>query len=388
MKRIFFLLGLLSVLLLARAQGAPPEHTPYFTLVYAETGGHLQFSANNTVIWVESPAGTFEKIDQTMYDQTTVSYTNNQLDSKTVKIYGMIKDFDCDYSTFSSIDISHNNQLTKLHSSSCSKLTTVHLEQATALEQLTVRNCLLLRNLDISGAPALKKLDCSKNELGSLDVSNHPSLTELYCHTALISHLNLENATALEMVFCYVNPFEILDTSTLKKLRVLYCNKTNIESLDLSQNPALTFLNCSSGFRYIKHLNVANGNNHNFKRYKTSVTYAFSSAGNRISYIKIDEGFTPPIEGNDRWIKDNSSKWQETPFSGLNSQEKEKACIYAMEGCIHVENITPNTTVKVYNLTGKLVGTYWVTGDEVDLPMLPNFYLVQIGTESTKVVVL
>ena len=102
-----------------------------------------------------------------------------------------------------------------------------------------------LTTLDVSKNTALKELDCRENDLNSLDVSNNTALETLYCANNDLTTLNVSKNTALKELDCQNNSLTSLDVSKNTALKELDCQINSLTSLDVSKNTALETLNCS-----------------------------------------------------------------------------------------------------------------------------------------------
>ena len=123
-------------------------------------------------------------------------------------------------------------------------LKTLSVSNNTALAYL---NCFSngLTSLNVSNNTALKELDCRENDLNSLDVSNNTALTYLKCSSNRLTSLDLSKNTALTNLDCYSNGLISLDLSKNTALKELDCHNNSLTSLDVSKNTALETLNCS-----------------------------------------------------------------------------------------------------------------------------------------------
>ena len=87
---------------------------------------------------------------------------------------------------------------------------------------------------DLTGLHYFRKLEtlhCYYNELTKLDVSKNPALKCLNCNKNQLTELILEGCTELETVHCESNNFTKLDTHTNTKLSYLYCDDKVTEIL-------------------------------------------------------------------------------------------------------------------------------------------------------------
>ena len=128
-----------------------------------------------------------------------------------------------------------------------------------------------LTTLDVSKNTALKELDCRENDLNSLDVSNNTALETLYCANNDLTTLNVSKNTALKELDCQNNSLTSLDVSKNTALKELDCQINSLTSLDVSKNTALIYLYCYDND--LKTLNVSKN---------TALDY-LNCAGNQIS---------------------------------------------------------------------------------------------------------
>ena len=128
-----------------------------------------------------------------------------------------------------------------------------------------------LTTLDVSNNTALKELDCRENDLNSLDVSNNTALETLYCANNDLTTLNVSKNTALKELDCQNNSLTSLDVSKNTALETLNCHNNSLTSLDVSKNTALIYLYCYDND--LKTLNVSKN---------TALDY-LNCAGNQIS---------------------------------------------------------------------------------------------------------
>jgi hypothetical protein len=148
------------------------------------------------------------------------------------------------------------------------KLASLDVSKNKALTYLNCSNNPLNLGLKISGANALKYLDCSGHfnysqypgepiwfQLGSLlslDVSSNKALQTLNCSLNKIDSLIVSGATALSYLNCSNNNLKKLDVSGAKSLTYLNCSNmpecnsfNQLTSLDVSENSALINLSCN-----------------------------------------------------------------------------------------------------------------------------------------------
>ena len=102
-----------------------------------------------------------------------------------------------------------------------------------------------LTALDVSGNPALVRLDCSGNALSDLDLSANPALEELKCDNCSLSRLDLTYCRRLISVVCFSNSIVRLKVSGLSSLQLLDCSVNLLKSLDIRGCKSLRKLDCS-----------------------------------------------------------------------------------------------------------------------------------------------
>ncbi len=254
--------------------------------------------------------------------------------SKTINIYGSIKEFHIfEGKTVTSFDAGYNNDLLKLKIRECQKLSSLKISKNTNLTSLIIDNTfkkgvlssiniskntnlqylslynLNLTKLDISKNTELLKLDLWQTKIPALDVNKNTKLTSLTCYEAGISKLDVTKNIKLQYLACSKNKIKNLDVSANTKLYFLGCYNNLITNLDISKNTKITKLYCNDNPELSK-LNVANGNNANFKKDRgNGIAFDARNCG-KLKCIKIDKGYTPKETGKyNLWKKDSSTKW-------------------------------------------------------------------------------
>lgn len=122
-----------------------------------------------------------------------------------------------------------------------------------------------LTSLNAYGFPALKNLDCSRNDITNLDVSNNsklttinfisnqvssfkesPStyLTEINCSFNQLTQLNLSKNTALTALLCQNNLITDIDIAGNTGLKSLYIENNKLKTLKTGNNSAMIELVC------------------------------------------------------------------------------------------------------------------------------------------------
>ena len=215
---------------------------------------------------------------------------------KGIEYFTALTKLDCHENQITSLDLSSCtrltyldcclNKLTNLEIKQCTGLiylecdendiTSLDLSGLSALAQLNCCNC-LIESLDISGCVGLKDLNCGynyietldlsdcttlesigcgDNELTDLDVRGCTRLKELYCYNNQLMALDLSNNFLLEILECNGNKLTSLDVSSCQKLKELDCYNNSITSLDVSSNTELAKLYCFSN--QIKSIDISN----------------------------------------------------------------------------------------------------------------------------------
>ena len=113
-----------------------------------------------------------------------------------------------------------------------------------AVTEISVRSVHISSLKGIEYFQALKRLDCTGNNLKTLSVSNNTALTYLKFYSNRLTTLDVSKNTALKELDCRENDLNSLDVSNNTALTYLKCSSNRLTSLDLSKNPALKLLNC------------------------------------------------------------------------------------------------------------------------------------------------
>ncbi|MBR4343206.1 MAG: leucine-rich repeat domain-containing protein [Lachnospiraceae bacterium] len=176
-----------------------------------------------------------------------------------------LKHLICGDNKLTSIDISKNLKLEELNIKK-NKLTSLDTSINTALchiridhndiAELDLSNnanladlfCLKnkLTSLDVTHNPRLTYLDCGSNALTELDLSKNENLRQLSCHSNKLSTIDISHNVNLIEVKCDGNGLTELDTSKNVKLTTIQCNGNNLTGLDLSNNANLKYLSCKN----------------------------------------------------------------------------------------------------------------------------------------------
>lgn len=144
--------------------------------------------------------------------------------------------FNCAQNALSSLDLTHNNKLSFLNCAT-NKLTELQIAGETLNAIFCYGN--KIKELDLSGCPALARLEAFENRLEKLDISQSPNMELLYCGSNLLSSLDLSNNTKLRELGCGNNLLKELDLSQHTNLSILYSTDNQLHSLKLSPNATL-----------------------------------------------------------------------------------------------------------------------------------------------------
>jgi Leucine-rich repeat (LRR) protein len=176
--------------------------------------------------------------------------------------------FDCTdvlSSSYTNLDLSQNtalrklncsvNNLTDLNISGCLELTdlvfwgnqvtSLNVAQFTALRVLECDSN-NLNSLDVTQNTALEYLVCGDNAFNSIDVTQNAALWLLNCNASSLISINVSQNPLLRYLSCFSNQLTNLDLSQNPLLEELECSNNQLTSLDLSQNPLLKILYCNN----------------------------------------------------------------------------------------------------------------------------------------------
>ncbi len=252
----------------------------------------------------------------------------NQLTELDISQNTALEELKCFVNQLTQLDVTKNTKLEKLHCSNNQlqqldvsknielKVLQCYYNQLQKLDvtkniKLTFLSCVKnqLQNLDVSKNTALTDLSCGENQLSELDISKNTALTYLYCNFNQLSELDISKNTALTYLSCGGNQLSELDISKNTALEKLYCYSNQLTQLDISKNKALHLLWCYFNDKLTK-LNVANGNNKNFKNpYGDNPAFNATNCP-KLTCIKVDNGFDPAGQtGKKEWKKDATASW-------------------------------------------------------------------------------
>ena len=162
----------------------------------------------------------------------------------TLRIYGGVRELQCDYSDPMRLDVSGNPALERLNCAG-NRLLELNVSGNVRLTHLNCNNNLLSK-LDVAGLPALKSLQCAGNQLRKIDVASNPQLADLDVSYNFFSRLDLQQNGQLKRLDCVDCGLRELRVDNLTQLEFLDCSINRIRDLDLSHCVELRFLNCRS----------------------------------------------------------------------------------------------------------------------------------------------
>ena len=146
-----------------------------------------------------------------------------------IEAFENIDTLNCSGNQLSNLDISKNQQLVYLNSSS-NQLTALNVGDLSNLRHLDCSGNQLI-NLDVSANSALVILDCGYNQIQHLDLSNNPDLSYLNCSGNQLTALDVSGNTELTRLDCSNNQLASLNVQNDKNM--------NIQSFDARENPGL-----------------------------------------------------------------------------------------------------------------------------------------------------
>lgn len=164
--------------------------------------------------------------------------------SSTLRIYGGVRELQCDYSDPMRLDVSGNPALEKLNCEG-NRLLELDVSRNILLTHLNCNNNLLYK-LDVAGLPSLRSLQCAGNQLRRIDVTKNTLLEDLDVSYNYFSHLDLQHNPRLKRLDCVQCGLKELNVLQLAQLEFLDCSRNKLKALDLSRCGELRFLNCRS----------------------------------------------------------------------------------------------------------------------------------------------
>jgi hypothetical protein len=236
--------------------------------------GALNVSQNTALIELRCSDNQLTSLNVTQNTALTKFYcSNNQLTSLDVSQNTALTTLYCGENNFSSsgLDVSNNTALETLGCAQ-NKLSSVNFIGLSSLPALKTLDCSkqdstsLLTSLDLSGNPNLQYVNCSSNNIGpTLNILQNLGLTYLDCSgqgqgsnpaLSLIAGLNSGSALPLITLRCYNNLLTAVQVSNYPNLKNLLCSGNRLTSLDVTANTNLVDLRC--GENYLTSLDLSN----------------------------------------------------------------------------------------------------------------------------------
>ncbi len=188
---------------------------------------------------------------------------SNKLASLDLRTLSSLKSLNCNDNQLTELDISHctalellwcnQNQLSSLDLSNCPDTFfsldcrynnighALDMSRFAQLYQLAL-NENQIPQLTLGTHADLTDIWCASNLLTSLDVSGCPALKRLDAQSNQLTSLNVTGCTALEILYAHLNQLTTLDVSGLTSLQGLYAQYNNLTSLRMANCPALYML--------------------------------------------------------------------------------------------------------------------------------------------------
>jgi len=186
---------------------------------------------------------------------------NNQLlTGITVAERAPIEDFECAYSSVTSLDIERLSLLNNFNCANCENLESLTVKNCKISNSVAWTGCDELKTLNLYGTeiiswpagdfnvfPALEDLNISyTNYYNALDMSCNGGLKSLECEKAGISSINVSGLPELVFINCSKNSgLTSLNLSGLARLKALDCRECSISTLNLTGCSALFNLYCA-----------------------------------------------------------------------------------------------------------------------------------------------
>ena len=171
-----------------------PHDVPVIELV-AEVGQTtVKFTTSAKELWIEDASGSFEYVDVTPGQVNTRTF--KALYPSTYKFHSKITSFDItNQDKVKSLKIEKHDALTELKASNCTGMVNVQLSNIANLAKLDINNS-HVKELALATFPALRELNCAKNELKQLNFTANTLLEKVDCS----ENAGLKTITALKSV--------------------------------------------------------------------------------------------------------------------------------------------------------------------------------------------
>lgn len=171
-----------------------PHDVPVIELVVEVGQTTVKFTTSAKELWIEDASGSFEYVDVTPGQVNTRTF--KALYTSSYKFHSKITSFDItDQDKVKSLKIEKHDALTELKASNCTGMVNVQLSNIANLAKLDINNS-HVKELALATFPALRELNCAKNELTQLNLSTNTLLEKVDCS----ENAGLKTITALKSV--------------------------------------------------------------------------------------------------------------------------------------------------------------------------------------------
>ena len=171
-----------------------PHDVPVIELVADAGQTTVKFTASAKELWIEDASGSFEYVDVTPGQEITRVFKS--LFQSSYKFHSKITSFDItNQDKVKSLKIEKHDVLTELKASNCTGMVNVQLSNIANLAKLDINNS-HVKELALATFPALRELNCAKNELTQLNFSANTLLEKVDCS----ENSGLKTITALKSV--------------------------------------------------------------------------------------------------------------------------------------------------------------------------------------------
>ena len=171
-----------------------PHDVPVIELVADAGQITVKFTTTAKELWIEDASGSFEYVDVTPGQEITRVF--KPLFQSSYKFHSKITSFDItNQDKVKSLKIEKHDVLTELKASNCTGMVNVQLSNIANLAKLDINNS-HVKELALATFPALRELNCAKNELTQLNFSANTLLEKVDCS----ENSGLKTITALKSV--------------------------------------------------------------------------------------------------------------------------------------------------------------------------------------------
>ncbi len=171
-----------------------PHDVPVIELVADAGQTTVKFTTSAKELWIEDASGSFEYVDVTPGQEITRVF--KPLFQSSYKFHSKITSFDItNQDKVKSLKIEKHDALTELKASNCTGMVNVQLSNIANLAKLDINNS-HVKELALATFPALRELNCAKNELKQLNFTANTLLEKVDCS----ENAGLKTITALKSV--------------------------------------------------------------------------------------------------------------------------------------------------------------------------------------------